>query len=1557
MGLGDLTNAIGDGLESAYNGTKKAVGSAIDKGAHFIGDKLEHVGLDDLADWVEDKGDHIADDLGAHVDEQELGESLEPDELLHGDPSEIRKVILHLAKFSLAFDSGHTGLSHLDPGDWDGLGADAFRTMFKAQPTKWAHAATACAEAGLALETYVETLDWARKQAKEAVRLWKQGVASSKTALAAYNASVDQYHDDIKAYNDKVDKGQDPGTKPVSPGKFSDPGAADRKTAKETLHAARTQRDSAAVAAKPKIKAATQLAPPKPDFNHRMAGDFGDVGRAAPIVGEHFVGGVVRSVTDLERFARGLNPWDPYNITHPAQYLTHLNSTAAGLVDMAAHPERLPGTLLGTGWGSDGSEASGRLLGNILLAIATDGGSAAGKAAAENAAKDAAESAAKEAAEQAAKGGARAAAEDPAKAAIERAAKKCVSDPIDVATGDMILAQTDLALPGTLPLVLERTHLSSYRVGRFFGPSWSSTLDQRLELDGQGVVFVAADGSIQLYPVPAPGAPALPSHGPRRALEWDGAPGSPLRLTDPATGCTLHFAAVPGTPAAILPLTEVTDRNGNTYTITHDESGLPTSVQHSGGYHLTLTSQAGRITALHLADTLVRTYGHDSAGNLTEVTNSSGLPHRFTYDAHTRITSWTDRNATTYAYTYDDRGRCVATHGTDGYLSSTLAYDEATHTTTFTNSLGHTTVYRHNPAHRLVAETNPLGHTTLQEWDDAGDHLTAVTDPLGHTTRYTYDESGNLTVVEHPDGTTATATYNALARPLTVTEPGGATWTHTYDAAGNLLTSVDPLGSETRYTYNSSGHLLSITDAVGHTRTFITNPAGLLIAIQDEVGHTAAAKLDVFGRIVEMVDPMGHITRTGWTPESKMAWREHPDASKESWDWDAEENLILHTDPVGNVTQYLTTHFGMPAARTDPDGITYTFAYDTELRLAAVTNPQGLSWSYQYNEAGLLVAETDFNGRSLHYSYDASGNLRSRTNAMGEVTEFTRNSIGQVIEQRVGDRATLFAYSSSGHLVRSVNRDADVLIERDPVGRVRTETVNGRTVSFERDTLGRVIRRTTPSGAESTWSYDPTGKPRALSVGGNYLAFTYDAAGRESERRVSETVALSQSWDSAHRLTEQSLWRQGEERSLLIQQRSFSYRADGYLTEVHDLSSGTRQFGLDRTGRVTRVQARGWTETYAYDAAGNVSHVSAPAHEASGERTFTGTLVHSAGRTTYAHDAQGRVIRKTRRLLSGQRRTWTYAWNAEDQLTEAVTPAGQRWRYAYDPLGRRTSKECVADDGRVVGRTEFVWDETRLIEQRAADGCTTTWDLAPGGHMPLTQRVHIPVDRNVDDPLRVVIPHRPSGRNLGFHAVVTDAVGTPTELVTPDGEVAWKRNSTLWGTRLPHAEESTTLDCPIRFPGQYADSETGLNYNYFRYYDPEIAGYISADPLGLEPAANHHAYVINALSWSDPLGLKAQCGIDLSNATPHQGRFPKSAGPDEILVRRKQDGSVTAYAVYDKDGLPIKRVDVDPDSAPHGGVPAPHVLETHKNVNPKTGQTFLTWDKMPRPARPDELPR
>ncbi|WP_425458413.1 DUF6531 domain-containing protein [Amycolatopsis rhizosphaerae] len=92
------------------------------------------------------------------------------------------------------------------------------------------------------------------------------------------------------------------------------------------------------------------------------------------------------------------------------------------------------------------------------------------------------------------------------------------------------MVQTDVQLLGVLPVVLRRVHLSSYRAGRCFGPSWASTPDQRLEIENGTAYLAAEDDTLQSFPKPAPGFTSIPDEGPRRLLER--AEDGGYRLTD-----------------------------------------------------------------------------------------------------------------------------------------------------------------------------------------------------------------------------------------------------------------------------------------------------------------------------------------------------------------------------------------------------------------------------------------------------------------------------------------------------------------------------------------------------------------------------------------------------------------------------------------------------------------------------------------------------------------------------------------------------------------------------------------------------------------------------------------------------------------------------------------------------------------------------------------------------------------------------------------------------------------------------------------------------------------
>ncbi|MFG2434627.1 DUF6531 domain-containing protein [Streptomyces sp. NPDC048508] len=1046
-------------------------------------------------------------------------------------------------------------------------------------------------------------------------------------------------------------------------------------------------------------------------------------------------------------------------------------------------------------------------------------------------------------------------------AAIQAAEKECKLDPIDVATGDMLLPQTDVELPGTLALVLRRTHISSYRCGGWFGPSWASTLDQRLQADDTSITYAAPDGSRIVYPLldPDTDQAVYPRVGPRMPLSWDTEVDGALRLLDPGTGISYVFHT-PGSAddgnAIDLPIQFMVDRNGNRVTVQYASTGVPVGITHSGGYRIAIDRHAGlpRVTALRLLDpdnpdgrgTTLVAYGYNGAGHLSEVTNSSGLPLRFTYDTEGRITSWVDRNSTSYSYTYNERGRVVRAEGSGGYLSGTLDYDDATRTTTTTDALGHVTRYEHNEAFRLIRTIDPLGHVAYQEWD-ANHRLVAVTDALGQTTRLVHDNLGRLTRIVRPDGREIHTEYNNLDLPTAVTEPDGLVWRYEYDERGNRTAVIDSSGAATRYSIGRSGSVKSVTNPLGERVKVTSNAAGLPVTVSDTSRTWKHCTYNAFGRPVKVTGSDGAVTLLTWSIEGHLTSRTGPDGSTETWAFDGEGNCTRHTDPLGATVRWEYDAFDLLTARVDPDGTRHTYSYDTARRLTAVTNPQRLAWTYRYDPVGRLVEESDFNGHTMAYAYNAAGLLVQKTNSAGQEVSYSYDSTGQLVEKAVGERRTVFENDPCGRMLSATSPDATLEYRYDAVGRVIAETVNGRVLATSCDAAGRRTRRTTPSGITTAYSYQAGGNYEALTMSGRRLSFTHDLAGREIERSLGDQFTLSFDWTSQGRFAGQALTLPGIAQPRI--HRTYAYRADGHLTSVTDKDNGRRTFTLDQAGRVTTVQAAATTESYTYDSAGNQTYASWPDYfpgaEARGPRSYTGTRLTSTGGTRYEYDAAGRTILRQKTRLSRKPDTWRYTWDAEDRLTSVVTPDGTLWSYAYDPLGRRIAKQRFASDGSVVEETRFTWDGSTLTEQSthatgSTELITLTWDhdgLAPLAQTETKSLVSSPQD---------VIDQR-------FFAIITDQIGTPTELVDEDGNIAWRTRSTLWGTTTWNRD--ATAYTPLRFPGQYYDTETGLHHNYFRHYDPETARYLTQDPLGLDPAPNPVAYVDNPHTLCDPLGL------------------------------------------------------------------------------------------------------
>ncbi|WP_410652845.1 RHS repeat-associated core domain-containing protein [Amycolatopsis sp. cmx-4-54] len=1024
--------------------------------------------------------------------------------------------------------------------------------------------------------------------------------------------------------------------------------------------------------------------------------------------------------------------------------------------------------------------------------------------------------------------------------------ERCVTDPIAVSTGQMVMEEVDATLLGVLPLVFQRTHFSGYRAGLFLGGGWMSTVDQRIEADEDGVSFAAEDGTLQRYPLPDEETWVVAERGPRRPLKR--APDGGYLVEDHENARLLYFA--PGTGRALL--TSVTDRHGNAFQVVRAADGSPLEIRHTAGHRVRFETSGGLVTALFAVAgdgevELVR-YGY-SGRNLISVTNPSGQAMRYDYDGAGRIVGWTDRNGEWYRYHYDHAGRVVRTEGSGGFMTSTLEYDvnnRVNRVTRYTDALGHTSEFRFNEAGQLVREIDPLGRTTLSEWD-ARDNLLSSTDPLGRTTRYRYDELGNLVAEIRPDGVERVWERDARGRAVAVHDAPGVVTRHEFDERGNVTAVMAPDGSVTRYRYDEQGVLVARTDATGATITVVNDTAGLPVAVTDARGGVTRFERDVCGRVVAVVDPAGGVERSVYTVDGRLAWRQDPDGSQERWVVDGEGNNRTHTSAIGGVTRYDYVGFDLIAAQTLPDGSRISFTYDAELRVDTVTNELGQVWRYERDAAGNLVRETDFTGGVTTFAYDAAGQLVERVQPDGQHTTFRYDLAGNLVEQVTDGRTTRFEIGVTGQLLSIDDGTTRVSYERDVLGRVLAETVNGRTVRSVYDAEGRRVRRITPSGAESSWEYDAAGLPVAARLAGRDLRFTHDAAGREVLRTLGTGAVLRQTWTANSRLASQAIT---DHANVPRQQRSYGYRADGELVALSDQAAGPREFGLDPLGRITEVRSPWGSESYRYDPAGNITDASWPTPETDlvGKRTFVGPLLTAAGGTRYGHDRRGRVVLRERTMPGGAKLTWRFTWADDDRLVAVAVPDGSSWRYTYDALGRRVAKEHLAVDGRTtLERVDFTWDGQVLAEEvrYTPEGVqATVWDYEPDDFRPVAQRS------------RVARPGQ-DWVDTRFHAIVADLAGSPAEFVDDHGRITGCERTNVYGAP---AGAGPTVVTPLRFPGQYFDAETGLHYNAQRYYDPVTARYLSLDPIGLTADPNPYAYVDNPFGQIDPLGLAPSCG-------------------------------------------------------------------------------------------------
>ena len=119
-----------------------------------------------------------------------------------------------------------------------------------------------------------------------------------------------------------------------------------------------------------------------------------------------------------------------------------------------------------------------------------------------------------------------------------------------------------------------------------------------------------------------------------------------------------------------------------------------------------------------------------------------------------------------------------------------------------------------------------------------------------------------------------------------------------------------------------------------------------------------------------------------------------------------------------------------------------------------------------------------------------------------------------------------------------------------------------------------------------------------------------------------------------------------------------------------------------------------------------------------------------------------------------------------------------------------------------------------------------------------------------------------------MYYIVPDHLDTPRMIADQAGTTVWRWDQAEpFGSTPPNDNPSGAgaFDFPLRFPGQYADKETNLAYNYFRDYDPSIGRYLQYDPAGFSGGLNPYSYTdSNPVAFVDPHGDSVIGGIAIA---------------------------------------------------------------------------------------------
>jgi RHS repeat-associated protein len=816
-----------------------------------------------------------------------------------------------------------------------------------------------------------------------------------------------------------------------------------------------------------------------------------------------------------------------------------------------------------------------------------------------------------------------------------------------------------------------------------------------------------------------------------------------------------------------------------------------------------------------LSDVTTNDYFLDSApdpnlrGRLKTVTSALSQPTTYAgYDLFGNVGSVTDANNVATSYLYDGRNRI-----TEIRIHGAIAAEDMV------------TINQYDLAGNLdlvrlpkCVDAGAGCASSINYGYDNVNRLTEVQDAVGNKARYSYDTEGNRTREEFQDSLATVHAFTSFAydsfnrlqyiyfTSIVPEAPGSIFSKFTYDGNGNRLTDKDPEGHVTSSTYDELDRLASTTQTAG-VDTLLTSYGYDRLDAVTSVRAPNSTGLGSFETTYQNSDMGWRLTGTS------------PDTGMMSYTY----------DPAGNLTSSL-----------DANGVTVNHTYDALNRPLVTSYPHSsLNVTLSYDSPavsfgiGRRTGMTDQSGTSV-YHYDRRGLPRVEERTLAGTTYATQYGF-----DKNGNR-TQILYPTSDPLQRQGQADFTF----DAADRLSSVTakVNGATTTIASNVLYKPFGPRTHiefgNGLIDNRAYDSRYQIGAWTLG-SLLSYThtFNNDGNLTVRtdNLNATNNRTFGYDGAHRLTQANgPWGSG---TACTGAQTYTYDKDGNRLckgEGVSATSYTYAGGTNRLGSSSGSEVA----SYSYDLNGNSTGDGT--HTYQYDDTDRLATVDSGATATYTNDGEGHRVIK----LAVDATTYFFYDSEGTLLTEVSLDdaSGKDYIYLGDtPIARVDwSLEQPVDDAlRCSGSAPNVhldWSlfpptsNTYVVRRKPFSNLspkTFAGNIVLATVQDPTQVYDDPVLADSNNYLYKIL-RKALLESLSFYH--SDHLATPIAMTGSGTMLVWRAEFLPFGGIHSQAVGSVTNN--LRFPGQYAESETGLYQNWHRSYRAATGRYTQPDPLG-----------------------------------------------------------------------------------------------------------------------------